>query len=163
MHTTTQLSKATESMIWGHGGIFRRFQGDKQPNKKNSLGKNTYKVQSCQENIVEKTFINFFAWLTFNSMFNSYAKICFTNFCLICIFSLCIYVNDRYMCSSYKPSPDWDLFKDNSFENASSLFMILFHVCLLAVCTPFSNSCEDKYPETPLETNSGRPTRISDW
>jgi hypothetical protein len=25
--------------MWGHGGSFRRFQGDKQPNKKKRLGK----------------------------------------------------------------------------------------------------------------------------
>jgi hypothetical protein len=35
-------------MMWGHGGTLRRFQADKQPNKKILLGKTLTKVQSCQ-------------------------------------------------------------------------------------------------------------------
>jgi hypothetical protein len=129
------------------------------------------KLQKCLES--EQTFMyvlqGFSCWQKIykflhcpgSTQFPTHAKICLTDFCLICIYIHCIWA--IYTCSRVIILRLTAICSTTTFLKMPVLVHDLFHFCHLADCIPFSNSCKDNYPETPLDTNSGRPTVIFDW
>jgi hypothetical protein len=109
----------------------------------------------CRSFLVEKNIYKLFAWPRFNSIFNSHAKNCF-----ICICCLCIWTIDT--CALVISLRLTGICSRTTVLKMPVLVHDLFHICLLAVCTPFSNSCEDNYPETTIR-NEFRETHKNPW